>query len=96
MKCAVFTKDYRGIPVTAFWMRPATPGNLIYGYQLKYGDFEVWGTGFTSSTLACRAAANVIDGLHTPLPKKRKGSRASGTNPRAMHTNPRAMHDTTP
>lgn len=73
-------------------MRPNAPGGLIYGYQIKYGDFEVWGTGFTNSTAACRAAAKAIDDIHLPLiiSKPRKGSRASGTNPRAMGTNPRA------
>lgn len=97
MKCAIFTKEYRGIPVTAFWMRPNDSSGLIYGYQLKDGDLEIMGTGFRTSTAACRHAALVIDDLLAlPVCKARggrRGSRASGTNPRAMGTNPRALRD---
>lgn len=99
MKHALFTESYRGIPVTVFWMPPAvyTRGQLIYGYRIE-DDLEVQGTGFADSTTACRAAAKVIDEVHSYLytlkeaPRKvRKGSRATGTNPRALGTNPRAL-----
>ena len=92
MKVPVIEESYQGFSVTVFWMRPRTPGNLIYGYRSTDGDFEIWGTGFPTSGVACRAAAKVIDQLLEWTPaSKRKGSRASGTNPRAMGVNPRAL-----
>ena len=68
-ECRLFTKPYRGVPITAFWIRPELPGKLIYGYHLQDGDFEVWGTGFLNTALACRAAAQVIDSLFAPRAK---------------------------